>query len=263
MAVDKRVKGLVRRGFRSIGLTVSRAPDPRAAAEGRLWRRNERDERHLVALLAACLRPDSSCIDVGANLGGFTEVMVRLAPGGRHVAVEPIPHLAASIRDRFPSVEVYEAVLGDRTCTCEFGYVPDAPALSGLEPTARPSYEIQTLSIDMLKLDDVAVERRIAFIKIDVEGAELGVLSGAVETLRRSRPVVVFEHSRMEFDAGLVPVVGRADSEKNRAIFDLLVGEMGYRLFDLDGAGPLGCDDFRELYETVERFNFLAVPSFR
>jgi hypothetical protein len=31
-------------------------------------------------------------------------------------------------------------------------------------------------------------------IKIDVEGAELGVLRGALKLLARSRPVVAFEH---------------------------------------------------------------------
>jgi hypothetical protein len=40
----------------------------------------------------------------------------------------------------------------------------------------------------------------------------------------------------------------------------LLVDDLEYRLFDLDGVGPLSSAEFRRLYETFERRNFLAVP---
>ena len=39
----------------------------------------------------------------------------------------------------------------------------------------------------------LAQNKKIDFIKIDVEGAELGVLRGATELIKRDRPVIVFE----------------------------------------------------------------------
>ena len=42
------------------------------------------------------------------------------------------------------------------------------------------------------KIDDIGLSS-CDFIKIDVEGGELGVLQGAVNTLSRDRPIVVFE----------------------------------------------------------------------
>jgi hypothetical protein len=39
--------------------------------------------------------------------------MMRLAPGGRHLAYEPLLEFAASLRRGFPTVEVREAALGD------------------------------------------------------------------------------------------------------------------------------------------------------
>jgi FkbM family methyltransferase len=49
---------------------------------------------------------------------------------------------------------------------------------------------VQTARLDHL----VAVETRVAFVKIDVEGGELGVLRGGERPLRRHRPIIVFEH---------------------------------------------------------------------
>src|SRR4029450_3476474 len=51
-------------------------------------RRNRLDEGHLAAILAAALRPDANCIDVGANAGELLETVVRLGPAGRHTADE-------------------------------------------------------------------------------------------------------------------------------------------------------------------------------
>jgi hypothetical protein len=52
-----------------------------------------------------------------------------------------------------------------------------------------------TLDVPVMRLDDV-VERDGAvpdLVKIDTEGTEAGVLRGAMTTLERARPLVVFE----------------------------------------------------------------------
>ncbi len=66
----------------------------------------------------------------------------------------------------------------------------------------------------------------VDFIKIDVEGAELEVLRGGIETIKRSKPVIVFEHG-----------LGAADCYGTRPEEDyaLLCGECGLRLSLLDG----------------------------
>jgi FkbM family methyltransferase len=244
-----------KRALRAVGLDVSRV-----RPGDQLWKRNERDNRHLVAVMAVCLKEGSRCVDVGAHQGQMTESMVRLAPAGQHFAFEPIPHLATSLRERFPLVEVHQIALSDKAGRSDYGYVPAKPALSGLRPTARPSFRIQTLSVDVATLDEILDGTDIDFLKVDVEGAELQVLRGALQTLHASRPVIAFEHSRMTFDDGMLQVLDEADCATNREIFQLLVEDLGFRLFDLDGMGPLTGAEFRRLYETVERFNFLAVP---
>ena len=68
-----------------------------------------------------------------------------------------------------------------------------------------------------------------AFVKIDVEGAEEEVLLGALETLRRHRPLVAFEHG-----LGSADVYGTTPDR----IHDLLCGQLGYEIYGLDGDGP-------------------------
>ncbi len=45
------------------------------------------------------------------------------------------------------------------------------------------------------RLDEmIPTDQTIDFIEIDVEGAELQVLQGGVETIRGFQPTIVFEH---------------------------------------------------------------------
>jgi hypothetical protein len=59
-------------------------------------------------------------------------------------------------------------------------------------------------------------------MKVDVEGAELQVFKGTVQTIKRSRPLIVFEHGLGAADyCGTAPEI----------LYDLLGGDCGLRLF--------------------------------
>jgi FkbM family methyltransferase len=209
--------------------------------------RADRDDRHLRVLLAAVLSADSCCIDVGANQGAVLEEIVRLAPLGSHIAYEPLPHLAEDLGHRFPGVEVRRAALSNTDGPTTFNYVRNFPAYSGLRHRTYPGEpDIEVLEVMAERLDDHLPESFApALIKIDVEGAERLVLEGAMETLRRHQPVVVLEDS-----GNMAPEYG-SDSGQ---IFDLLVGQAGMRIFDMDGNGPYTRDE----YATSSFWNFIA-----
>ncbi len=212
-----------------------------------------RDTQLLVALLEEVLEPDSDCLDVGAHAGSVLREMVRIAPRGRHVAWEPLPAFAARLRGEFPDVEVREAALGDHAGTRAFAHVVEDPGWSGFLARPTPSSSpVEELTVTVERLDDVLPDGiRPAFVKIDVEGAEEEMLLGAVETLRRHRPVVAFEHGR-----GSADVYGTTPG----AIHDLLCGELGYEISGLDGDGPYGVERFIEIFASGERVNFAAWP---
>ena len=79
-------------------LVATRLDDPLLRARRSLApagvRRNYRDMANLRLYLRLTLQPTDCCIDVGANRGQLLEEFVRLSPGGRHLAFEPVPVLA-------------------------------------------------------------------------------------------------------------------------------------------------------------------------
>lgn len=80
----------------------------------------------------------------------------------------------------------------------------------------------QEIKVHTQRLDDVIPpEAKIDFMKIDVEGAEGLVISGALDTIRRNRPYIILEHGHRSSNA-----FGFSSSD----IYDLLVDRCGLEL---------------------------------
>jgi FkbM family methyltransferase len=212
-----------------------------------------RDHELLVALLERSLSPDADCIDVGAHAGAVLRELVRLAPGGRHMAWEPLPEFAYRLRAEFPSVEVREAALSDRAGERSFAHILEEPGWSGFleRPTPRGGL-VERITVRCERLDDALPDGvRPAFIKIDVEGAEEQVLRGAAETLGRHRPLIAFEHGAGSADCyGTTP----------QRIHSLLADQLGYRIQGMDGDGPYTPAEFADIFAVGDRVNFVAHP---
>ncbi|HWE34123.1 MAG TPA: FkbM family methyltransferase [Solirubrobacteraceae bacterium] len=237
----------IRQGILEVARRTGLEPQLRAAQRTigpREVRRNMRDDEAFRRLLALSLPSDAACVDVGANLGELLAHMVRYAPSGRHVAFEPLPELAARLRTRFPGVDVRQAAVGAERETRAFTRVRGIETRSGFEVGGYPPEQLEQLEVEVQTLDGDLPEGFVpALIKIDVEGAELEVLRGGAGTLTAHTPTVAFEHDN------------RADSA---AIYDLLAVDVGLRIFDFDGDGPLTAADFQRKVERRSHWNFVA-----
>jgi FkbM family methyltransferase len=212
--------------------------------------RDRLDNEHLRMLMAFTLSPDSNCIDVGAHTGDVLREIIRLAPDGRHVAFEPLPDLYEALTREFPQVEVRRAALSTEAGESTFTYVRSNPGYSGFRERTYPGGETtEKIVVQRERLDDVLPPGYVPhLIKIDVEGAEYEVLKGGIETIIRHRPIVYFEHGQGSTDHyGVGP----------REVYDLLVGEAGLRIFDVDGHGPYSPLEFDEVF-TKPIWNFVA-----
>jgi FkbM family methyltransferase len=215
------------------------------------YRRNHLDDKHLKLLLSFLLRSDSNCLDVGAHRGTFLTHFRRVAPAGHHIAYEPLPALYATLKAQFPEMDIRQRALSDEEGVTTFVHVREAPAFSGLKQPAPPArMTTETITVEVERLDDHVPDGWLpTFVKIDVEGAEALVMRGGLRTLRTARPVMAFEHG-----LGGGEPYGVSDSE----IFGLVCDDIGLRLFDMDGNGPLGLTQFEEELASGQRWNWLA-----
>src|SRR5713226_5292099 len=156
-------------------------------------RRDRVDNQHLRLLLTFALTEDSNCIDIGAHKGGVLAEMVRVAPYGRHIAYEPLPHLHKYLVDHFPSVDVRLAAVSNEEGETSFTYVKNLPTMSGFRERSYPMKpQLEKMTVRTETIDgSLPVGYVPALIKIDVEGAEGLVIEGAIGTILKCKPIVV------------------------------------------------------------------------
>ena len=152
--------------------------------------RDELDMDHLRVMLGFWLSADSNCVDIGAHRGSVLQMIEERAPHGEHHAFEPIPHLAERLRESFPKATVHEVALTDTRGTVDFTVVDheENAGYSGISQSLRrlpAKWSSHSITVNTARLDDMLpTDYEPKFIKIDVEGAELGVLRGARDVLR-------------------------------------------------------------------------------
>lgn len=162
--------------------------------------KNQRYDRLTQQVIRRACRPNSLCVDVGCHKGEILDLFLKAAPHGIHFGFEPIPVLFQNLKEKYAgrsNCHFYDLALSNQQGTSSFNYVVSNPSYSGLLKRRydRPNEEDTLITVRTERLDDIIpAEMRVDLMKIDVEGGELMVLEGAVATLKRSKPIVIFEH---------------------------------------------------------------------
>jgi FkbM family methyltransferase len=204
-------------------------------------------------LLAQLVKPGATVVEVGANIGTHTVSLAKaVGPGGRVIAVEPqrIIHqyLCANISlNALLNVEAHQA-----GCGAEAGEM----VVPAIDYFAKRGQNFGGLSlaadgpgepVPIVRLDDIMRGRPAQLIKIDVEGMEAQVLTGARRLIETSRPLLYVENDRLE---------------KSDALLSL-IWSMNYQTFWhiprlFNPANFFG--DAENIYGAVASFNLLCTP---
>ncbi len=154
-------------------------------------------EARLLAVVRerGLIRPGMTVADVGANIGNHSVYFGRVLGAGRVLAFEPQPHCFATLRrnlelNGLDPEGAFHCMVGAESG--QGGVARFNPRnLGGTVFAPDAAGGIAMIALDDL-LDSPALEG-LGFVKIDVEGAQMQVLRGAREVLRRFRPALWIE----------------------------------------------------------------------
>jgi FkbM family methyltransferase len=131
------------------------------------------------------LKVEDTFVDIGANLGSYT-ILAGKVVGANCVSIEPVPQTFQRLQDNIlinkihKNVQAYNIGLSDQEGELYFTCNADT------ENHVVESEREGTLKVKVKKLDDLLRNVSARIIKIDVEGYELPVLRGAIESLESS-----------------------------------------------------------------------------
>jgi FkbM family methyltransferase len=163
-----------------------------------------------IEIIKKIVTKDDVVLDVGANIGFMTLQLAQLAK--KVYAFEPSPDNFKQLEENtkhLDNVYRYEVATSDQYD--DHGVLFTCPQDSGMN-RMYPSkwceggkfiHNVMTITIDSIML---GFEKKISFIKLDVEGLEYRVIQGMLKLLDRDHPTLLMEwHPPTLEEAGTDP----------------------------------------------------------
>jgi FkbM family methyltransferase len=169
------------------------------------WRLDRPEIRRMLSAIPV----GGNVIDVGAHKGSYTYWMARKAGKlGHTIAIEPQADLCRELKDSLAAVnlgnvQVIETALSSREGSSTLHIPLNASRQSATLAPAQPDMpcrdvEVKTTTIDRLVASNQWT--RLDFMKIDAEGHELDILTGAMQSITRFKPAILVEAEARKHD---------------------------------------------------------------
>ena len=217
-------------------------------------------EPDVAAAILQFAPTDGVFFDVGSNWGYFS-LLLAARPGfkGRIHAFEPWPTTYADLDSVVSQASLADVITTHRLAlgASEGQVSMRCGRHSGLAQITEAASAEQLQTVQQVTLDGLDLPAP-DLMKLDVEGAEAAILEGGRELVRRSRPIIVFEHTPGE------------DLAQAPGVASLLVG-LDYDLYQplptLRSAAPhyiaLNPLDLPDVGRFAQRLNLVACPTER
>lgn len=157
----------------------------------------------LPYLLCEICNLNTIAIDVGSNAGYYS---IPFAHNFKEVrSFEPNPSIYHKLlrnikANHLQNIYPFQVAVGNAVASVNL-FIQDSvdgdfnlnSGLSSLK--SRPEYHRETIQVQLVTIDSLDLRFPVGLIKIDVEGTELEVIQGAIQTIQKSRPVILWEAS--------------------------------------------------------------------
>lgn len=250
----------IRLNGKSVSIPIVRGLGIANLAGGEAW---------LSTVVRPLLKVKAVVIDVGANVGQTLIKLKTMVPGVRYTGFEPnavcVWYLEELIRSNgYEDCTIVPVGLSDASDILELSFFSrnEAEGSASLVSNFRPTTKVvNRRHVAVFRFDDIADKFDLAglcLLKVDVEGAELGVLKGFEQTLRRYRPFIVLE-ILPAYSADNAGRVARQDE-----LCDFLAG-IDYALFRIiksvdNGLQSLKPMDRIEIHADLNLCDYIAAP---
>lgn len=212
------------------------------------------ETRACLQLLSPDLRSSPVALDVGANVGNWTAALLSASPAAQVIAFEPGARAFALLAERFAGMtQVNPVQMGLSSKAGLVQLYADAPGsvLSSFSQRRLDHFGIDfdfSEEVEVTTLDEWCSEHSVRpnILKMDVEGHEMAVLEGAVQSIE-SVTVVQFEFGGCNID-----------SRTFFQDFFYFFSEQGFRLYRLSPRGLTSVRNYRERDESFITTNYFA-----
>ncbi|TPN83196.1 FkbM family methyltransferase [Mesorhizobium sp. CU2] len=172
-------------------------------------------EDHIRDVIMQILKPGSTFVDVGGNVGLHTLFAGSIVgQTGKVYSFEPVPHLYGTLRLNVDVngmgnvIKTHQLAVSDTEEVKSFSKFRSHSAMSGFSvPQVRldifgesENSSVEVIQVNTVTLDKMFAGQKIDGLKIDVEGYETLVLRGAKEVIRNNRDIKLI----IEWDPFLV-----------------------------------------------------------
>jgi FkbM family methyltransferase len=217
-------------------------------------------EAQLVKVIGELLgQRQGAFIDVGANVEQTLCKVLAHDRDRQYIGFEPQIACCFYVdqfiqRNSLVNAQILPVALGDSSGLLELFASSDIDEMASSSMTNLPAIaptRLRKVYVPVMRGDQTLAEFRIeaiAVVKIDVEGAELNVLRGLADTLRRLRPAVLFEvlpnfvgHERTSIDSA----AAAENTRRSQEIWNFF-REIAYVVHQIDASGKTtAIDSFR------------------
>lgn len=163
----------------------------------------EKEEMKIVKKVLSYLPENAVCFDVSANIGWYTLHIKKEHPKMEVYSFEPSPITYERLCNNMllnglSKEKCVNAGFFTEDGEMEFYYDPNGSGASSLV-NLRERESVRKIVVSMTAMDkwrEINQVDGLEFIKCDVEGAELFVYQGGLETIKRYKPVIFSEMLR-------------------------------------------------------------------